>query len=151
MFGYLYIAEELERNDSFRLVPTDFCKIGITTQRSPSERLRKLQVGNPRKIHMPYMWVGMTERISSLEQRVKDRYYSNRRLEWIYKPSSEVKDYVQSLVDAAGDIYLIPNRLLPYTASSYGHCSFNNKDSTGIFFEAKELAKKYKLNGHLAQ
>jgi len=141
MFGYLYIAEELAIDNSFKLAPTDFSKIGITTQRSPSERLRKLQAGNPRKIHMPYMWVGMTERISYLEQRVKARYYSNRRLEWIYRPSGEVKDYVESLLDGLGDIHLIPNRYLPYDASSYGHCSFNSKSTTDIFFESKDYVK----------
>ena len=142
MFGYLYIAEELVRDDCLRKVPTNFCKIGITTQHSPSERLRKLQVGNPRQIHMPYMWVGTMDRVTLIEQYVKDRYVNSRRLEWIYASSTTVKDYVDTLVEQIDDVFMIPNRLLPYTASSYGHCSFNNKDSTGIFFEAKELAEK---------
>jgi hypothetical protein len=144
MFGYLYIAEEVIRDNSLKRVPTNFCKIGITTQKIPAERLRKLQAGNPRQIRFPHLWIGTTERIATVEQHVKAKYSSERRLEWIYRPSVDVKNYVELLIDDVPDIFSVPNRYLPYTASSYGQCVFGNenKDTTAIYFEAKELADK---------
>ena len=140
MFGYLYIAEEVIRDSSMNRFPTDFCKIGITTQKIPAERLRKLQVGNPRQIRFPHLWIGTVERIAAVEQYVKDRYSSERRLEWIYRPSIDVKSYIEVLIDDCTDIFLVPNRYLPYTASSYGQCVFGNqnKDTADVYFESKE-------------
>jgi len=158
MFQYLYIAKEYHmrkrREDEteyspfvkWLLTPSGCCKIGVTKQAVPAERLRKLLVGNPGEIEFTHMWVGGTWKMEWIEQYVLSHYHESRNREWIYDDVENVADIVHEAIAAKGydDVHPVPDNYLPYKATSYGQCVFkrSKKDTTAIFFEAKELASK---------
>jgi hypothetical protein len=158
MFKYLYIAQEYDRRPRLEseteynpwvkwiISPSQFCKIGITSQDIPAERLRKLLVGNPRPIELSHMWIGKNYNIKWIEQYVLAHYGDERIREWIPASAEDIVEQVNVAIAARGytEIFTVPDKYLPYTATSYGECVFKQqkKDTTAIFFEAKELASK---------
>ena len=125
---YLYIAEETKQ----KYVPATeghqwhyeyvslgiYSKIGVTGQ-SPWERLRKLQVGNPRPLQFTHMWVGSYRTILDLESYIKN----GSRSEWIgwsaEKMCEEVEKYI--IEKNCNDILKL-NKYTPYRATNKGSC-----------------------------
>ena len=128
---YLYIAEELKMvwNRATQDEPSyyshvslnEYAKIGITSQ-SPWERLRKLQVGNPRQLQFTHMWVGAYRHIEWIEKYIKD----GSRTEWFAISSEEmcrdVEEYIQK--QNYTEIYKLNDRYTPYRATAKGSCTF---------------------------
>ena len=158
MFKYLYIAQEYDQRprlesetqygpwEKWIISSSPYCKIGITSQDIPAERLRKLLVGNPRTIELSHMWIGKFNNIEWIEQYVLAHYHADRIREWILSPAEDIVNIVNEAIAARGftEIFTVPDKYLPYKATSYGECVFKKqkKDTTAIFFEAKELAAK---------
>ena len=151
MFKYLYIAEELEyyelpEDHESRIkygigrvpLPTGYCKIGVTSQDVPAERLRKLLVGNHRLIQFSHMWIGETWSIEWLEQYVLNAYYNERIREWVPYDAKKVAKTVKKGIahKQYSNVFEVPAKYLPYKATSYGECVFKNKkkDTTAVFF-----------------
>jgi hypothetical protein len=134
--GFLYLAEELDSSN-----PTVYTKVGITSQRCPAERLRKLQIGNPRPMQFTFMWVGDTKTISYIEKTIIHMHNLIRTREWIPLKASELKKIIDFRIEANDhwEVFEVPAHYLPYTAISYGKCPFdrNFKGPTQIFNEAR--------------
>jgi hypothetical protein len=129
---YLYIAEETKlkyvpetegHQSYYEYVPLGiYSKIGVTSQ-SPWERLRKLQVGNPRPLQFTHMWVGPYRTILHIESYIKNGY----RSEWTgwsaEKMCEEVKKYI---VEKNYDDVLKISKYTPYRAINQGSCGMHS-------------------------
>ena len=128
---YLYIAEEVEtvwhratqdEPSSFKYVARNqYAKIGITSQ-SPWERLRKLQVGNPRILQFTHMWVGVYHQIEWIERYIKD----GSRTEWFAMSSKQMCRDVEEHIQKQNytEIYKLNDSYTPYRATAKGSCTF---------------------------
>jgi len=92
------------------------------------------------------MWIGKSYNIDWIEQYVLSHYHEERIREWIPSSAEDIVNIINEAIAARGytEIFTVPDKYLPYTATSYGDCVFKKqkKDTTAIFFEAKELATK---------
>ena len=123
---YLYIAEEVtvtwgwsaDRPGPIYTPNNEYSKIGITSQ-SPWERLRKLQVGNPRTLQFTHMWVGDPMEVGHIEKIIK----GGNPTEWLCDSADETCHRVKwHIKHKEYEIYKLGENYTPYRATSYGKC-----------------------------
>ena len=113
-------------------------KIGITDQ-NPSDRLRLLQQGNPRKLVFKYMWVGVSKHVKRLESTIKQTKVGG--IEWRKMDPEKLRKFVLDLIsEQQSDIHEITDNV-PYHYRSYGKCPWY-QNNVSIYDVYRTYSKK---------